>query len=271
MSYICPLCASPLSLAGRSWGCENGHQFDKAKEGYVNLLPVQKKKTKDPGDSKEMMQARRSFLEQGFYQALSDKVNQLASSYIDDDACILDIGCGEGYYTSRLAHSLAGEHVFYGLDISKAAVRYAAKRYSEINFSVASVFEMPFADNSFDLAIRIYAPSKPEELQRVIKPGGILIAVSPGPKHHYAIKQIIYDTPKLHPQDKIQIAGFDHIAEHQVCYELDLTDKADIENLLNMTPYAWKLSDFQKARLAKQGLKCELDFKIEIYQRPLQS
>ncbi|QHS13210.1 23S rRNA (guanine(745)-N(1))-methyltransferase [Shewanella sp. Arc9-LZ] len=272
MSYICPICSAPLVQQQNSWQCELRHQFDCAKEGYVNLLPVQKKKTKDPGDNKEMMIARREFLNQGFYQPLSDKVNQLALEFAGGDATkVLDIGCGEGYYSHRLFETLQSvvkPHCeFYGLDISKSAIRYAAKRYSGLHFCVASAFEMPFADDSFDLAIRIYAPSKVEELQRVIKPTGILITVSPGPMHHYALKKKIYSEPKQHPQEPMVLDGFTYLAHQALAYSLTLTRAEDIDHFLNMTPYAWKLSDSQKSQIIEQGLECEIDFKIEIHQR----
>lgn len=284
MPYICPICQQGLSLRQtKTWVCCNNHQFDKAKEGYVNLLPVQKKKSKDPGDNKEMMLARREFLNKGYYQALSDKVNSLALKHQPQAAMVLDIGCGEGYYSHRLVDALqthnqrnmihnASEYStracqLYGLDISKTAIKYAAKRYPDMNFCVASVFEMPFADNFFDLAIRIYAPSKVEELQRVIKPDGILITVSPGPKHHFAIKQKIYAEPRLHSQESLILEGFDYVEHHQLEYMLELKNEADINHLLNMTPYAWKLSDLQKQQMAQAGFSCELDFKIEIHRR----
>ena len=271
MSYICPICNAPLVQNQKSLQCEQRHQFDFAKEGYVNLLPVQKKKTKDPGDNKEMMFARREFLNQGFYQPLSDKVNQLALEYTTDVNKILDIGCGEGYYSHRLFETLQSatqsDIELFGLDISKFAIRYAAKRYSTMNFCVASAFEMPFADDSFDLAIRIYAPSKIEELQRVIKPGGILITVSPGPMHHYALKKKIYSEPKLHSEESIVLAGFTYLAHEELGYSLSLTRTEDIDHFLNMTPYAWKLSDSQKSQIIEQGLECEIDFKVEIHQR----
>ncbi|PKG77848.1 23S rRNA (guanine(745)-N(1))-methyltransferase [Shewanella sp. Actino-trap-3] len=271
MSYICPICSAPLVKQQNAWQCEQRHQFDCAKEGYVNLLPVQKKKTKDPGDNKEMMFARREFLNQGFYQPLSDKVNQLAFEYAPDANKILDIGCGEGYYSHRLFEALQSvtqSHCeLFGVDISKSAIRYAAKRYSDLHFCVASAFEMPLANNSFDLAIRIYAPSKIEELQRVIKPGGILITVSPGPTHHYALKKKIYSEPKLHPQGPLVLDGFTYLAHEALSYSLSLTHADDIDHFLNMTPYAWKLSDSQKSQIIEQGLECEIDFKIEIHQR----
>lgn len=271
MSYICPICSAPLTLSDKSWVCPKRHQFDCAKEGYVNLLPVQKKKTKDPGDNKEMMIARREFLNKGFYQPLSDKVNQLAVDYAANVETILDIGCGEGYYSHRLFETLHQSMpkpcALYGLDISKSAIRSAAKRYAGLHFCVASVFEMPFADDSIDLAIRIYAPSKVEELQRVMKPGSILITVSPGPMHHFALKEKIYSSPRLHPQESLFLEGFNYLAHEALTYPLNLTQADDIEHFLNMTPYAWKLSDMQKRQIIEQGLECEIDFKIEIHQR----
>lgn len=271
MPYICPICSAALTLSDKSWACPKRHQFDCAKEGYVNLLPVQKKKTKDPGDNKEMMIARREFLNKGFYQPLSDKVNQLAIDYACHAETILDIGCGEGYYSHRLfetlQHSRPKSCELYGLDISKSAIRSAAKRYPELHFCVASVFEMPFADDCIDLAIRIYAPSKAEDLQRVMKPGSILITVSPGPMHHFALKQKIYSNPRLHPQESLYIEGFNYLAHESLTYPLTLTQADDIEHFLNMTPYAWKLSDMQKRQIIEQGLECEIDFKIEIHQR----
>ncbi|MGI2169348.1 23S rRNA (guanine(745)-N(1))-methyltransferase [Shewanella sp. MF05960] len=271
MPYICPICSAPLILGDKSWACSQRHQFDCAKEGYVNLLPVQKKKTKDPGDNKEMMIARREFLDKGFYQPLSDKVNQLAAQYHPNAETLLDIGCGEGYYSHRLFAAMQQASInhckLYGLDISKSAIRSAAKRYSDLHFCVASVFEMPFADDSVDLAIRIYAPSKVEELQRVMKPGSTLITVSPGPMHHFALKQKIYSQPRLHPQESLLLEGFNYLSHESLTYSLALTQVDDIQHFLNMTPYAWKLSDMQKRQIIEQGLECEIDFKIEIHQR----
>ena len=119
MTYICPLCRSELVQDGKQWRCGQNHSFDQAKEGYVNLLPVQKKNSRDPGDNKQMMQARRAFLNAGYYQALSDRVNELAQEYGKGQPEILDLGCGEGYYSERLQQAVGGE--LYGLDISRTA------------------------------------------------------------------------------------------------------------------------------------------------------
>ncbi|MCG9711699.1 23S rRNA (guanine(745)-N(1))-methyltransferase [Shewanella insulae] len=267
MIYLCPICQRKLSLIDRTWCCEANHRFDCAKEGYVNLLPVQKKRSKDPGDNKEMMFARREFLNKGYYEAMSDRVNALAKEYASEAQHGLDIGCGEGYYTHRLQHTMGSAEAFSlsGLDISKSALKYAAKRYPDIQFCVASSFEMPFADQSFDFMLRIYAPSQDAELRRVAKPGAILITVSAGPQHHFALKQVIYDQPRPNPEVDSQIAGFERLHSERLTQTMTIDDGADIAHFLAMTPYNWKFTDAQREALISKSLTCELDFKLEVF------
>lgn len=178
MSFTCPLCHQPLTQINNSVICPQRHQFDVAKEGYINLLPVQHKRSRDPGDSAEMMQARRAFLDAGHYQPLRDAVINLLRERLDQSAtAILDIGCGEGYYTHAFAEALPGVTTF-GLDVAKTAIKAAAKRYSQVKFCVASSHRLPFADASMDAVIRIYAPCKAQELARVVKPCGHLRSVA---------------------------------------------------------------------------------------------
>ena len=275
MNYLCPICARPLSAQNKSLVCEQRHQFDLAKEGYVNLLPVQNKKSKNPGDNKEMMQARREFLDQGFYQSLSDKVNSLAQQALIavNAPNILDLGCGEGYYTHRLAQVMAAMSdantapKIAGLDISKSAIRVAAKRYKTISFCVASAYNTPFADASQDLVIRIYAPSQDAELARIIKVGGYLLTVTPAAEHLFELKQIIYQTPEKHDMSIEPIAGFEVVEQQRLTQEITLTQAKDSKNLLEMTPLAWKMSDEQKAQLYATDLTLTLDFNITLYKR----
>ncbi|QYJ77642.1 23S rRNA (guanine(745)-N(1))-methyltransferase [Shewanella acanthi] len=269
MQYLCPLCSSPLSLVDRTWGCANSHKFDMAKEGYVNLLPVQKKNSKEPGDNQQMMLSRREFLNAGHYQHLSDRVNELAKEYAKGAIQLLDIGCGEGYYSHRLYQTLSQDKActLQGIDISKSAIRYAAKRYPELRFCVASAYEMPIETESVDLAIRIYAPSKVEELQRVMTQGGVLITVSPGPYHHFALKQQIYAEPRLHPESVAKIDGFECLHQERLRSQLELKNSEHIAHFLEMTPYAWKFSSEQKQQFTQNGLLCELDFQIEVHRK----
>ncbi|RYV04052.1 23S rRNA (guanine(745)-N(1))-methyltransferase [Shewanella sp. OPT22] len=267
MSYICPLCSNLLQLEGRTWRCENNHCFDKAKEGYVNLLPVQKKSSKDPGDNKLMMQARREFLEAGHYQHLSDRVNELFIQYLKSESpTLLDLGCGEGYYTGRLSQACPDMRI-NGLDISKTAIRLASKRNKSLEFCVASAFDLPFASSNFDAVLRIYAPSAPEELSRVVNENGLLLTVSPGPRHHWFLKTLIYQSPEEHDESDSIIKGFERIHTERLETAMSLSGSRDIENFLNMTPYAWKLTKTQKNELSDSGLECELDFKIQIFKK----
>lgn len=301
-SYQCPLCHQPLQLCGgepRRWQCAARHQFDCAKEGYVNLMPVQHKHSKNPGDNKEMMQARRAFLDAGHYQPLRDKVAALlqesltaapspkqASSAPASDAHrvqVLDIGCGEGYYTAALAGVLA-EHAttsngdasdgeaqaasqVFGLDISKVAVRYAAKRYPNVEFCVASSHRLPFADASLDAVVRIYAPCKAQELARCVRPGGVVITVSPAPRHLYQLKEQVYGDVVLHPCPVETLAGFTLEQDLRLAYPMRLGAEAAVQ-LLQMTPFAWRASAQVWESLAAQSeFACETDFAIRIHRR----
>ncbi|CAK8741015.1 23S rRNA (guanine(745)-N(1))-methyltransferase [Sodalis praecaptivus] len=173
--FQCPLCHLPLDRHDKHYRCAGQHCFDCAKEGYVNLLPVQFKRSKDPGDAPLMMAARRVFLDAGHYQPLRDSVMaSIAALTPHAGLRWLDIGCGEGYYTAALADLLTRqrpEAEVYGMDIAKNAVRSAAKRYAQVRFCVASSQRLPFADASLDGVMRIYAPSNPAELRRALRPG----------------------------------------------------------------------------------------------------
>lgn len=269
MSYQCPLCYQPLSIKNHSWVCENNHHFDCAKEGYVNLLPVQFKRSKEPGDSAEMINARREFLDAGFYQPLRDKVADLIQTLLlEQNSAILDIGCGEGYYTQQIYQQLADKQpTVYGLDVAKVAIKYAAKRYSAIKFCVASSQRLPFCDASLNAVVRIYAPCHGDELTRVIKSGGYIITATPAPRHLYQLKALIYSQVHLHPLKEEHFNGFNKIATHHVAYNMNLTGKQAF-NLLQMTPFAWRASEeIKQTLLASEHFVCETDFLIQVYQR----
>ncbi|MFQ6371118.1 23S rRNA (guanine(745)-N(1))-methyltransferase [Shewanella sp. YIC-542] len=267
MSYECPICREALVLDKRQWRCPQQHCFDIAKEGYVNLLPVNKKHSRDPGDNQQMMAARRTFLQAGFYQPLSDRINVLAAGLGLQAPSTLDVGCGEGYYSQRLQQAVNGS--LQGMDISKTAVRYAAKRYPQLRFCVASAYDMPFASGSFDLMLKIFAPGAAEELQRVCRNGGYYISVTAGPMHHYALKQIIYQQPREHPLSSGQLSGFSLVHQERLQWQLQLPAGEISSSFLQMTPYAWKFTPEQKQQLQQQGVNCELDFSIEVFQRQL--
>lgn len=269
MPFSCPLCHAPLSRREKSFVCPQRHQFDLAKEGYVNLLPVQHKRSRDPGDSAEMMNARRAFLDAGHYQPLRDMITDILQVRLSTQAtAVLDIGCGEGYYTRAFA-DIAQQHgaQTLGLDVSKAAIRAAAKRYPQVMFCVASSHRLPFEDCSIDGLIRIYAPCKAEELVRVVKPEGVVITVAPGPRHLMELKGLIYDDVQLHPENSGEIAGFNVVEKQSLAYEMALSGPEAIA-LLQMTPFAWRAKPEVWEKLtATDEFRCQTDFSIHCLQR----
>ncbi|PKA31595.1 23S rRNA (guanine(745)-N(1))-methyltransferase [Cedecea lapagei] len=269
MSFSCPLCHALLTHDENSYTCPQGHRFDKAKEGYVNLLPVQHKRSRDPGDSAEMMQARRAFLDAGHYQPLRDAVAEWLATMLEQNATsVLDIGCGEGYYTAAFAQVASEKGAqTVGLDVSKSAIRAAAKRYPQVTFCVASSHRLPFDDASKDAIIRIYAPCKAEELARVVKPGGWVITVTPGPKHLMEMKGLIYDEVRLHAPHSEQLSGFTLRHEQSLGYEMSLTGEEAVA-LLQMTPFAWRAKPEVWETLGKQDVfRCQTDFSLHCWQR----
>ncbi len=271
MTFLCPLCEHPLTLNQNTYACINRHQFDVAKEGYVNLMPVQHKRSKDPGDNKEMTQARRRFLHTGHYAPMREKVAKLCQTYLTGgQQTLLDIGCGEGYYTDFFAKALRqqdSEAQILGLDISKIAIRYAAKRYPKCQFAVASSHRLPFANQSLDGVIRIYAPCKDTELERCIKIGGIVITVTPAARHLYQFKQGIYDQVRLHEEQPETLSGFELVEECKLHYPMALNG-SEAADLLQMTPFAWRASEDFKHRVSQSDtFECEADFMLRVYRR----
>ncbi|WLI76028.1 23S rRNA (guanine(745)-N(1))-methyltransferase [Kosakonia sp. H02] len=269
MPFSCPLCHAPLNRQANAFVCPQRHQFDIAKEGYVNLLPVQHKRSRDPGDSAEMMQARRAFLNAGHYQPLRDAISYLLQDRLPEHAtAVLDIGCGEGYYTQAFANiSQQRGATTFGLDVSRAAIRAAAKRYSQVMFCVASSHRLPFETNSIDGLVRIYAPCKAEELARVMKPEGVVITAAPGPRHLMELKGLIYDDVHLHAENSGEIAGFNVVGKQSLGYEMILTGPEAVA-LLQMTPFAWRARPEVWEKLAAtEQFRCQTDFSIHCLQR----
>lgn len=271
MNYQCPLCHQPLTLTDKTFKCENNHQFDMAKEGYVNLMPAHHKRSKDPGDNKEMMQARRRFLEGNYYDPMRQEVARLCSKYTEGTSHqLLDIGCGEGYYTDQVQKTLQTKDkdaVTFGLDISKIAIRYASKRYPDCQFSVASSHRLPFSDQSLDVVLRIYAPCKAEELRRVVKDNGVVITVTPAGRHLYQLRERIYQDVRLHNEEPEAIEGYQLEDQQQLNYVMDLKN-GDAFDLLQMTPFAWKATNELRDELKSATLfQCEADFMLRVYRK----
>ncbi len=264
-SYRCPLCKQALVLEDQNYHCENNHSFDQAKQGYVNLLPVQFKHSKAPGDNKEMVNARRAFLDKGFYQPLVDKMLTLYNKYAEPSSPVFDAGCGEGFYTHQ--HKTALNHV-YGVDIAKETIRIAAKRYQNCSFSVGTLSNLAFNDNYFGWMFSVYAPILEAEFTRILENNGYLLTVTPAKRHLFELKEIIYQQVNEHNTDKVAIENLTLIEEHNLHYEMVFTDSTDLLNLLAMTPFTFKATNEVINTLKeKENFVCQADFILRLYQK----
>lgn len=265
-SFICPKCGEDLLLNNKSFICKNKHCYDKAKEGYVNLLPINSKKSKEPGDNAKMMMARREFLQTDFYKPLANKISFIIKNQLHNKKSnILDLGCGEGYYTGLISKELKNS-TFSALDISKIAVKYASKQYKNINFCVASAFKMPIKDNSIDLLYRIYAPSLESELQRVIKKNGYLLTVTPGDRHLYQLREVIYEKVLNLSTKEDESKTLIKINSENLKFNINIKDPKVLQTLLDMTPFSWKITnDIHTKLFSNTEWNIECDFKISLY------
>lgn len=239
-----------------------------AKEGYLNLLPAQHKKSKEPGDSRAMMRARRNFLEAGFYQEMAKAITAMIDHHRTTDAMmhILDMGCGEGYYSRQIElHSKDSVHLdLHGIDIAKNAILAAAKKQARARFIVASNKRMPYADHYFDLLLRVYAPSNDAEVQRLLKPGGLLLIVTPGPRHLWQLREFIYKDVKAHHTDIALPKHFSQIDSQQITYKIQ-PDPDQRMALLQMTPFAWRANQEILAQIKQaDNLEIEVDFLLTL-------
>ncbi|MBR4309150.1 MAG: methyltransferase domain-containing protein [Oscillospiraceae bacterium] len=246
---ICPLCHETLDRGAHTWRCLQGHSFDVAKQGYVNLLTVQQKHSLHPGDTKEMVLARREFLDQGFYLPIGQTLRELVCEYAPQASSVLDVGCGEGYYLSHLNHIPER----YGIDISKDAVRYAAGRYKDCTWLTATASHLPFSEGSFDVLLSMFALTMAEEYARVLAPGGIFLQVLAGAQHLTALKNIIY--PTLREKEKEfdpTLEGFTLLQSKQLEFDFTVNSPELVQALLSMTPHVWRISKEGAQALARQ-------------------
>jgi len=266
--FRCPICKNDLQDKGKFLKCINNHTYDKAKEGYVNLLPINSKKSKDPGDNLQMITARRNFLESGYYSPLAERLAKILKQVVNKECNFLDIGCGEGYYTNKLFDLLDLNKNIFGIDISKNAIKYASKRNSKINYAVASAYDLPFKEDSMDIILRIYAPSLTSEIERILKKTGILITVTPGDRHLYQLREIIYNQVKNLSNKSDETETFNKINSYNLKYNIELLKSSDINNLIQMTPFGWKIKEIDlKELLNKQTWIIEADFNIDLYKK----
>lgn len=242
--------------------CQNGHSFDLAKEGYVNLLRGSKSGDKI-GDDKYSARSRRDFLNKGYYAPLRDA---LCHIFEKKQGCLLDICCGEGYYTSALAENPNLQ--VYGFDIAREMVRLAAKRGKGTYF-VANMASIPVPDGAFDFATHLFAPFNETEFARILKPGGSLYTVVPGQLHLFGLKQALYDTPYQNDEQLPDTKLLRLVGTEKITANIDLATPEDIDSVFRMTPYYFHTSQRDREKLAAYShLQTPIEFLIAHYQKP---
>lgn len=268
MTLLCPVCSLALHREAGSMRCENNHCFDFAKEGYLNLLTGNKKKGSETGDNKDMALSRRSFLSKGYFDTLLNAVDDLFCSLHNENAAILDICCGEGYYSAELKKRHPQADII-GFDLSKEMIRLAAKRKSGNTYIVANLFRIPLPDNSIDFAFHLFAPFGEEEFLRVLKPGGILVTAVAGENHLWQMKEVLYEKPYKN-DEKPPHTTLPFTEKQRADGRILLDNNEDIFSMFKMTPYFYHTPSEGIDKLAQvPQLETEISFALYIYKKPV--
>lgn len=246
MDLLCPVCGAELNRLDNRYVCPRGHSFDIARQGYVNLLAVQQKHSRNPGDTREQVLSRREFLEAGFYAPIAQTLIDTAKG-LGISGPVLDVGCGEGYYSARLAQALGAP--LTGLDISKEAVRCAAGKYKGAQWLCATASHIPVADGSAALLTSLFALTAPEEFHRVLEQDGYFFQVLAAQDHLLGLKRIIYDQLTFKEKDtQPEFPGFERVQSVPIRFSFTVEGK-QVQNLLSMTPHVFRISKNGAARL----------------------
>ena len=246
MNLLCPVCGAELNRLDNRYVCPRGHSFDIARQGYVNLLTVQQKHSLNPGDTREQVLSRREFLEADFYAPIAQTLIDTAQG-LGISGPVLEVGCGEGYYSARLAQALGAP--LTGLDISKEAVRCAAGKYKDAQWLCATAPHIPVADGSAALLTSLFALTAPEEFHRVLEQDGYFFQVLAAQDHLLGLKRIIYDQLTFKEKDtQPEFPGFERVQSVPIRFSFTVEGK-QVQNLLSMTPHVFRISKNGAARL----------------------
>ena len=259
MNILCPICKNELIQVSKSLKCCNNHCFDISKQGYVNLALNKI----NSGDNKEMINSRTLFLNSDSYLPLKEKLNTIINIY--NPITLVDLACGEGYYTSFFKANNK-----YGIDLSKEAITYASKTDKTTTYLVSSIYDLPFKDNSIDIITTIFAPLSDLEINRCLKQDGLFIFVSPGKNHLIQLKQAIYENAYLNEEANISIDSLKLIDTQYVEYDFNLNSNILIKSLFSMTPYYYKTNKNDADKLNQiNDLTITASFVISIFKKRL--
>lgn len=260
-SLACPLDNQPLLRSNNAYCCVSGHCFDISKYGYVNLLPVQLKKSKYPGDNKEMVLARHKFLSSGMYSPVAGTLCELINDEIKNKQkfSIIDAGCGEGYYTASIKDYIKQQTPektasLFGFDISKDAIQTASKQHKEILWSVATNNKIPILNNSADILTSLFGFPVLSEFHRILKQNGLLIVASSGTNHLIELRQKIYTTVKQKEVSLIS-SPFFHLEKTVLLQQTLPITLENLDSLLKMTPHFYRMDKNTYTQLQEKPIE----------------
>ncbi|WP_249029127.1 methyltransferase domain-containing protein [Tannockella kyphosi] len=263
----CPKCFEPLHIQNNSYICSNNHCFDIAKSKYINLLLNPVKATNNPGDSKESLLARKAYLDNHYYDCILHTVEDTIKKYQKESMHLLDLGCGQGYYTKSFQEDLGKEHTYYGLDISKVAINMATKYTKDIYWIVGNSKALPFSNQSLDIITAMFTVVNNEELERTLKDDGYIIHVTANPNHLIEIKELIYDEIKIKSDQYIRLP-FQTIESYDLTQKVSIPCRGDALNLLMMTPHYYHIKKERRHVLdTLSSLDVTVDIKVTVYKK----
>lgn len=269
-AYRCPHCSLPLVEDETAFACANGHHFDRAKEGYVNLLPGGRLRGRPSGDDEAMVRARRIVFDASLYAPIIDAVADVVEQVCvptSGSARVLDCGSGEGSYLAAVAERVGGQA--WGVDVSKPAVRLAARRHRHHHYAVASTYQLPFDDEEFDVLLSVFSPRPYMEMTRVLHSDGHVVIVRPGPEHLAELKALVYDEPRQHRDPVTPGDGEDDwrapLRVVPVRFDLVLDDAELRLALLEMTPYWWSARPDRRDAIASAAHTVGVDVRVAVF------
>lgn len=247
--FRCPICKRKLKMVGNSLLCSNKHCFDISKLGYVNFALNQKQ---SKHYSRTSFESRMDILEKGYYSHILTEITHILSK-LENITTILDVGCGEGYYSRKIKELFQADIVAF--DISKDAISLASKRdgSKSIKWFVGDLENMPIRDHSVDCILDIFTPANYLEFNRVLTDSGYIVKVIPGNKHLMEFRNIAKEHLKNQEYSNENVINL-FKKQYSVIYQKRVSESyemplEDIKIFADMTPLLFHVD------------KTEIDFK----------
>jgi 23S rRNA (guanine745-N1)-methyltransferase len=260
-------CGRELAAAGSRFSCLAGHSFDLARSGYLNLLQVLDRRSNQPGDSAEVVAARRRWMKSGRSALLSEALLTEARALgLGPDARVLDVGCGEGSFLGELQAATGCEA--WGVDISRPAIEAAARRWPGVHWIVCNAdLGLPFAPQSFELVLSITSRRNASEFARVLAPGGAVLFVVPAEDDQRELRALLhgeaYVVDRLPGLEADMGAAF----ELERSWRLSWSNQLDREAFGDLLATAYRgARDSQRARLEqREGLEVTSSYRLALF------